>query len=455
MYVEQLYTGCLAEAAYYIESNGEAAIIDPLRETEPYLEKAQERGAKIKYVLETHFHADFVSGHIDLARKTGATIVYGPGAQAKYDIHVAQDGEELPLGNVKLQVLHTPGHTLESSSYLLYDEQGQPYAVFTGDTLFVGDVGRPDLAVKSDLTKEDLARHLYDSLWNQLMVLPDDTIVYPGHGAGSACGKNIGSGSYTTIGAQKLENYALQAKNKEEFVKALTEDLPTPPKYFFMDAVINKEGYESIDEVMQDNKRPLTPEQVEAGLREGALVLDVRQPEEFEQAFIPRSVNIGLDGSFAVWVGSLLDGDTPLIVVAPEGREEEAILRLARVGYENVQGYLEGGVKAWQDAGYETDSVTTIQRDQFPQELQQAGTQILDVRRPDEYEDGHLPNAQNVPLKELPQQVNSLNPEQTYLVHCAGGYRSMVASSLLKRHGIDQVKNVGGGYEAVKDLAPA
>jgi glyoxylase-like metal-dependent hydrolase (beta-lactamase superfamily II)/rhodanese-related sulfurtransferase len=449
MYIQQLYTSCLAEAAYYIESNGEAAIIDPLRETEPYLQLAKERGAKIKYVLETHFHADFVSGHIDLARLTGAKIVYGPTAKAEYDIYVAQDGEELPLGNVKIRVLHTPGHTMESSSFLLLDEHGLPNSVFTGDTVFVNDVGRPDLAVKSDLSREDLAGLLYESIKNKILPLPDDVILYPGHGAGSACGKNLGEETITTLGHQKKVNYALQPMSKEAFVQAVTDGLTAPPKYFFMDAGINKKGYTPIDEVMSHNAKALSLEAFDLETSNGAIVLDARDAAEFEKGFVPGAINIGLNGQYAVWVGSLLDAKHPMVLVADEGKEAEAVLRLARVGYENVKGYLKGGINAWKSAGRSVDTVRSLAPEEFDR-LYTEDKRILDVRNEPEWTGGVIEGAHLVPLMQLPDAMPDLRKDLTYYVHCAGGYRSMIACSLMKRNGFQNVINITGGMNQVK-----
>jgi len=448
MYIEQLYTNCLAEAAYYIESEGEAVIIDPLRETEPYTSLAAKRGAKIKYVLETHFHADFVSGHIDLARATGATIVYGPGANAEYAIHVAHDGEEFQVGRVRIRVLHTPGHTLESTCYLLKDEAGQPHAVFTGDTLFVGDVGRPDLAVSSELTSEDLAGMLYDSLRNKLMTLPDNVTVYPGHGAGSACGKNIGSATFSTIGQEKLTNYALKPQTREAFVAEVTNGLPTPPPYFFAAAQTNKAGYQDIDAVMARNLTPLTADQVATAINNGALVLDVRSADDFAAGHIPGAVNIGVDGQYAVWVGALIPVGTRIVVVADPGREREAILRLARVGYENVDGYLDGGMAAWHKAGKHQALIASQDADSIVGQLDEIT--VLDVRKPSEFETGHLPGALNRSLADLNAWAANLDPAKPYYIHCAGGYRSMIAASMLQAKGFAKPINIRGGIAALR-----
>ncbi|MCF8255774.1 MAG: MBL fold metallo-hydrolase [Bacteroidia bacterium] len=448
MYVEQIYTKCLAEAAYYIESNGEAAIIDPLRETEPYIEMAEKRGAKIKYVFETHFHADFVSGHIDLARKTGAQIVYGPTAEAGYDIYVGEDEEVFSVGDITLKLMHTPGHTLESMCLLLSDEKGNPNAVFTGDTVFVGDVGRPDLAVKSALTQDDLAGLLFDSIQKKIKPLADDVIIYPAHGAGSACGKNIGKETQTTIGEQKKSNYAFTITSREEFIKAVTDGLEEPPKYFFMDAAINKNGYDDIDAVMARNTIGLDPNEFEAEVKKGAIILDARDAEIFEKGFIPGSINIGLNGQYAVWVGSLIDHATPILVVTDEGKENEAVLRLARVGYEHVYGFLKGGFEAWLVKGKHIELVESIEP------VQMLGIDhhtIIDVRNASEWHGGVLEGAELIPLSKLEAQLTNLDKEQKYLIHCAGGYRSMMATSLMKKHGFLHVKNVRGGINKIKE----
>lgn len=452
MYIEQMYTNCLAEAAYYIESEGEAAIIDPIRETDPYLHKAGLRGTKIKYVFETHFHADFVSGHIDLAKASGAQIVYGPMADTGYPVHHAADGEEFTIGKIRLRVLHTPGHTPESSCFLLIDENGREHAIFTGDTLFVGDVGRPDL-LDGKMTKEELASMLYDSLNSKIKPLADDVIVYPAHGPGSACGKNIGKETWSTIGQQKKSNYALQEMSREEFVNAVTDGLSAPPQYFFSDAMINKQGYDSIETVLERNVHALDVAAVEKELAAGARVLDVRHADDFEKGFIAGALNIGLDGTFAVWVGTLLPIARRLVVVAPEGREKEAILRLARVGYENVAGYLGGGMSAWTAAGKPVKTVASITPAEFAAQVN-AGTDktILDVRRPGEFEAGHVVHAENVCLtkfsKGVPEGVDKSKP---YFIHCAGGYRSMIAASILADAGFENIVNVKNGWSKIKD----
>jgi glyoxylase-like metal-dependent hydrolase (beta-lactamase superfamily II)/rhodanese-related sulfurtransferase len=445
MYIEQLYTNCLAEAAYYIESEGEAAIIDPLRETEPYITLAERRGAKIKYVFETHFHADFVSGHIDLSRKVNAPIVYGPNANTQYDVINATDGQEFRLGKVKFKVLHTPGHTPESSCFLLFDETGKEHALFSGDTLFVGDVGRPDL-LDGIMTREELASMMYDSLNRKIKTLPDDVILYPAHGPGSACGKNIGKETFSTIGEQKKFNYALQDMTREQFIEKVTDGILPPPQYFFEDARINKEGYESIENVILKNNKSLSPAEFKKAVSEGAVILDTRNPEEFEKGFIPGSLNIGLNGQYAVWVGTLLDINQPLVLITGEGKEEEAILRLARVGYEKVIGYLKGSVNAWDD---KLDKVETITPEQMKAELAK-GVDVLDVRKPGEWAVSHLRGAKFLPLAGILSDAENLDKRNPYLVHCAGGYRSMIAISMLKRLGFTgRLVNIQGGFGAM------
>lgn len=444
MYIEQLYTNCLAEAAYYIESEGEAAIIDPLRETEPYLALASKRGAKIKYVFETHFHADFVSGHIDLARLAGATIVYGPQANPDYEVLNATDGQEFTIGKLRIKVLHTPGHTPESSCYLLFDEQGKEHALFTGDTLFVGDVGRPDL-LDGKMTKEDLAGMLYESLNTKIKTLPDHVIVYPAHGPGSACGKNIGKETFSTIGEQKKFNYAMKDQSKEAFIAKVTDGILPPPHYFFEDARINKEGYEAIDEVLQENNKPLTLAAFEAAMKNGALVLDTREASVFEKGFVHRSINIGLNGQFAVWVGTLIDIRKPLILVTEPGKEHESVLRLARVGYENIIGYLEGGIKTWTGR---LDSVRSITAAELKARKAE-DAEVLDVRKPGEWEISHLKEARFIPLADMPSNVTMLDKHNTYVVYCGGGYRSMTAISLMRREGFTDLINVSGGFNAM------
>jgi hydroxyacylglutathione hydrolase len=452
MYIEQLYTNCLAEAAYWIESDGEAAVIDPLRETEPYLKKAEERGVKIKYVFETHFHADFVSGHIDLAKATGATIVYGPGADTKYAVHNAHDGEEFTIGKLTIRAMHTPGHTPESSCYLLLDEQKNPNALFSGDTLFVGDVGRPDL-LDGKMTKEELASMMFDSL-KKLKALPDEVTLYPAHGPGSACGKNIGKETWSTVGQQKKTNYAMLITDRDEFIQTVTAGLSAPPAYFFKDAMINKNGYESIDNVLERNVKALSPEKVKQEIEKGALVIDTRNVEEFIKGFVPGSLFIGLDGTYAVWVGTLVDINTPLVVVAQDGREREAILRLARVGYENVTGYLEGGIASWKAAGMPVDTIESIDPEAFAAEIKDGNTSvILDVRRPGEFGNGHVKDALHLCLSNFSDTKNltQLKPEEPYFLHCQSGYRSIIAASILKAKGFSKLTNVRGGWMKIKE----
>ena len=451
MYVEQLYTGCLAEAAYYIESNGEAAIIDPLRETEPYVALADSRGAKIKYVMETHFHADFVSGHLDLAKDTGAKIVFGPNATPNYDAYVAKDLEELPLGDVKIRILHTPGHTMESTTFLLVDEQGKDYAIFTGDTLFIGDVGRPDLAVKSDLTREDLAGHLYDSLYHKILPLADEVIVYPGHGAGSACGKMMSSETVDTLGNQRKVNYALQPMSKEEFIQAVTEGLVAPPQYFPKNAVMNKMGYDSIDDVMARGIVALEVDEFDKLAKDPkTLVIDTRRNTVFPQGFIPGSWFIGVDDNFAPWLGALVnDLKQPILIVADEGRVEEVVVRMARVGYDNPIGYLEGGFEAWQAAGKPVDTLDEVSPETFATLYKQGPVNLLDVRKGSEFGSEHIEGAQNFPLDFINSSMDQVDPAKPYYLHCAGGYRSVIAASILKARGFEQVVNVTRGYKGL------
>ncbi len=450
MIIEQMYTNCLAEAAYYIESDGEAAIIDPIRETEPYLKKAKERGVKIKYVFETHFHADFVSGHIDLAKESGAQIVFGPNADTAYSVHHATDGEILKIGKLKIKVLHTPGHTPESACYLLFDESGKEHCVFTGDTLFVGDVGRPDL-LDGKMTKEELAGMMYDSLNKYIKPLADDVLVYPAHGPGSACGKNIGKETWSTIGIQKKTNYALLPMNRNEFVTLLSSGLSSPPPYFFKDAEINKTGYNTIASVMEKNMHALDVPSFKKEVEAGALILDTREPDAFEKGFIKDSLNIGLQGTFAVWVGTLVDIQKPLLIVAEPGKEEETILRLARVGFEKVKGFLKGGIKSWTDAGNALETIQSITAADFCTSLTDKNTVVLDVRKPGEYESVHVKDASHISLSDLESSLTQLDPKKEYLIHCAGGYRSMIAASILRRHGIANFKNIYGGMGKIRE----
>lgn len=449
MKVEQLYTTCLAEAAYYIESKGEVAIIDPLRETAPYIEMAKNNGATIKYIFETHFHADFVSGHVDLAEKTGAAIVYGPLATPGFDAIIAEDNQEFKIGDVTLKVLHTPGHTQESSTYLLIDENGKETAIFTGDTLFLGDVGRPDLAIKTDLTQEDLAGMLYDSLRNRIMTLPDEITVYPGHGAGSSCGKSMSKETVGTLGEQKQTNYALRADmTKEEFIKEVTEGILPPPQYFPKNAAMNKMGYDSFDDVISKGNTPLSLEEFNKEVENGALILDVRTQGEFVQGFIPGSLFIGLNGTFAMWVGALIeDLDQKIVLIVPEGKEEEAVTRLSRVGYDNAVGYLEGGVKTYEDAGNKLQTITSVSAETVAEKASELS--IVDVRKPGEYDAEHVENATHYPLDYMNENLDKLDKDKTYYVHCAGGYRSVIAISLLMRNGYTNLVDIAGGFGAL------
>jgi glyoxylase-like metal-dependent hydrolase (beta-lactamase superfamily II)/rhodanese-related sulfurtransferase len=455
MFIKQLYTGCISEAAYYVESNGEAAVIDPLRDIDTYLQLALERKATIKYIFETHFHADFVSGHIDLSKATGATIVYGPGTVTKLDVHIAKDGEEFKLGDLGIEVLHTPGHTLESSCFLLKNEKGDAHCIFTGDTLFVGDVGRPDLAQKgAELTMQDLAGMLYESLQKKIIPLGDNVIVYPAHGPGSACGKNLGPNTYSTIGEEKQNNYALKAKDKKEFINAVTDGLVAPPNYFPINAQINKEGYESLDAVVEQSLKPLSIAEIKKAVEDHELLLDTRNAEVFSLGFIPGSVFIGLEGRFAEWAGSLLPFDKPIILVTEPGMEKETIIRLARVGFSNVKGYVDGGFEAWRAAGEETDMIINIEADELAMDIPfDDKLVVLDVRKPTEFAEGHVKDALNIPVNDLtdPLNIASLEEDQNIYVHCQGGYRSMIATSLLKREGIHNLRNIVGGFNKIKE----
>ncbi|MBX2922340.1 MAG: MBL fold metallo-hydrolase [Chitinophagaceae bacterium] len=456
MIIEQIYTGCLAQGAYYIQSGNEAVVIDPLREVAPYIRKAERNKAQIKYVLETHFHADFVSGHLDLAQKTGATIVYGPGAAPAFKAYIAKDGEELKVGDVTIQVIHTPGHTMESTCYLLKDKTGKPVGLFSGDTLFIGDVGRPDLAqkVKAELTQDKLAAHLYDSLRNKIMTLPDDIIVYPAHGAGSACGKNMSNETTDTLGHQKQTNYALRADmTKEEFISEVTKGLTTPPSYFPLNVMMNIQGYESIDKVLERGQHALSPEAFETAANEtGALILDTRDAQVFAKGFIPNSINIGIDGNFAPWVGAMIpDIRQEILLVTEKGREEEVITRLARVGYDHTIGYLKGGFEAWKEAGKEADEVHSVTADELADLQQKRDINILDVRKKSEYDSEHLLNAENMPLDNVNDGMPLIDKNQTYYVHCAGGYRSMIFNSILKARGYHNLVDIKGGFKAIKE----
>jgi glyoxylase-like metal-dependent hydrolase (beta-lactamase superfamily II)/rhodanese-related sulfurtransferase len=458
MKIEQIYTGCLAQGAYYIESNGEAVVIDPLRETTPYIERAAASGAKIKYVFETHFHADFVSGHIDLAKATGAQIVYGPTEmKLGFDAIIASDKQEFKVGNITFTLLHTPGHTLESSCYLLSDENGKQIAIFTGDTLFIGDVGRPDLAQKvvANLTQDMLASYLFDSLRNKIMPLNNDLIVYPAHGAGSACGKNMSKETFDTLGNQKETNYALRANmTKEEFIKEVITGLMPPPAYFPKNVLMNIEGYDNIEEVLSRGTQALTPNGFEAAANEtGALILDTRKPQDFAKGFIPNAINIGIDGGFAPWVGTLIpDIKQNILIVAELGREMEIVTRLARVGYDHAIGYLAGGFEAWANAGKEIDNITSVSVEEFAAAEQADPTiHILDVRKISEYQSEHLINAINAPLDYINESMLKVDKSKTYFVHCAGGYRSMIFASILKARGYTNLIDVAGGFKAIKD----
>jgi glyoxylase-like metal-dependent hydrolase (beta-lactamase superfamily II)/rhodanese-related sulfurtransferase len=453
MKVEQIYTGCLAQGAYYVESKGEVAIIDPLREVQNYIDRAEQDSAQIKYIFETHFHADFVSGHVTLAEKTGAKIVFGPSAKTTYNSHEAKDGEVFQLGEVTITALHTPGHTMESTTYLLKDANGKDHAIFSGDTLFLGDVGRPDLAQKAaNMTQEELAGTLYDSLRNKIMTLADDVIVYPAHGAGSACGKNLSKETVGTIGEQKKTNYALRADmTKEEFIQEVTDGLLPPPEYFPLNVKLNKEGYKSIDEVIKTGAKALSPDNFELVANEtDALVLDVRHQSEFIKGFIPRSIFIGLKGSFAPWVGALIkDIQQPILLVVEEGLAEQAITRLSRVGFDNVLGYLAGGFEAWKTSGKEVDALLSVSADVLEEKINK-GALVFDVRKPGEYTAEHIENVPSTPLDFLNDHIAEFPTDQDFYVHCAGGYRSVIAASILKARGFHNVVDVAGGYGAIK-----
>lgn len=455
MKIEQIYTGCLAQGAYYIESNGEAVVIDPLREVEPYLQKAERNNATIKYVLETHFHADFVSGHIDLANKTGATIVYGPNANPTFKAHIATDGEELKVGNITLQVLHTPGHTMESTCYLLKDETRKAMALFSGDTLFIGDVGRPDLAQKAaSMTQEELAGILFDSLRNKVMTLPDDVIVYPAHGAGSACGKNMSNETYDTLGNQKQTNYTLRENmTREEFIKEVTDGLMPPPAYFPLNVMLNKEGYDSIDDVLKRGTHAMNADAFEAAANEtGALILDTREAQTFSKGFIPNSINIGIDGGFAPWVGTLIpDIKQEILIVAEEGREEEVITRLARVGYDYCIGFLKGGFETWKQAGKEIDTIVSVDANEMKKLVEENKYEVLDVRKNGEFVSEHVENAIEASLDFVNESMLKVDKNENYVVHCAGGYRSMIFISILKARGYNNLVDIKGGYKAIKE----
>lgn len=454
MNIEQIYTGCLAQGAYYITSDGEAAIIDPLREIKPYTDRLSKDGVKLKYIFETHFHADFVSGHVDLSKATGAPIVYGPTAKPAFEAVIAKDEQEFKVGKITIVALHTPGHTLESTTYLLKDEHGKPHCIFSGDTLFLGDVGRPDLAQKAaNMTQEELAGMLYDSLMNKIMPLPDDVIVYPAHGAGSACGKNMMKETVDTLGNQKKLNYALKQPDKESFIKAVLDGLLPPPKYFGMNVVMNKQGYQNFDTVLNKGLNPIDPKEFEAVVEAThALILDTRPASEFYQGFVPNSINIGLKGDFAPWVGAMIaDVQQPIMLVCTPGTEEEAITRLSRVGFDNVIGYLNGGFEAWKQAGLEIDTVNRITPVQFEQQVNISKDIIVDVRKPSEYEAEHIENAENKPLDFINDWIKDLNSDTHFYIHCAGGYRSMIAASILQSRGYRNFTEIEGGYNAIKN----
>jgi hydroxyacylglutathione hydrolase len=456
MFIKQLYTGCLSEAAYYIESNGEAAVIDPLRDIDEYLELATERKATIKYIFETHFHADFVSGHLDLSKVTGAPIVFGPETETKFPVHIARDGEIFNIGKLAIKVLHTPGHTLESCCYLLKDENGKDHCIFTGDTLFVGDVGRPDLAQKTEeITMNDLAGMMYDSLQQKIMPLADDVIVYPAHGPGSSCGKNLGPETFSTIGEEKKFNYALQQQTKKDFIQAVTNGLEEPPEYFPINARINKEGYDSIDELVEKGTRPLSIEEFKNFIEKDAIVLDTRKATIFTEGFVPGSINIGLEGRFAEWAGSLLPFDQPIILVTETGKEKESVIRMARVGFDKISGCLEGGFETWKKAGEEIDIIINVEPDELVMDLSfDDNLVVIDVRKPNEFAEGHINGAVNLPLNDLtdPGNMANITDEDNLYIHCGGGYRSIIASSLFKRQGIYNLRNVIGGWNRIKNL---
>ncbi len=458
MKIEQIYTGCLAHAAYYMESNGEAAIFDPLREVQPYINRAEKDNAKIKYVFETHFHADFVSGHLDLVKKTGAQIVFGPTAKPGYEAIVAEDGQVFKVGNASVKIIHTPGHTMESTTYLVIDENGKEHGIITGDTLFIGDVGRPDLAqhVVAELTQEKLAGHLYDSLRNKIMPLGDDLVVYPNHGAGSACGKNMSKETTDTLGHQKQVNYALNpALTKEEFIKQLLTGLTTPPVYFPQNVLMNIKGYESLDTVMNRGKKPMPVAEFEAIANEtGALLLDTRSAGDFAKGYIPNSINIGIDGSFAQWVGEMIPHvRQEILLITDPGREEECIIRLSRVGYDNTLGYLEGGFEAWKKAGKETDAVQRISATDLEKMVATDKPIVIDIRKKSEYDSEHIVDAINIPLNQINEHLAEFPKNKPFVLHCAGGYRSMIAASILKQRGWNDFSDVEGGFTEIAKTA--
>lgn len=457
MKIEQIYTGCLAQGAYYIVSDGEAAIIDPLRETQPYIDRLEKDGVKLKYILETHFHADFVSGHLDLSKKTGAPIVYGPNAAPEFEAVIAADGQVFQLGRVKIKVLHTPGHTMESTTFLLTDEQGKDHCIFSGDTLFLGDVGRPDLAQKAaSMTQEQLASTLYDSLMNKIMPLADDVIVYPAHGAGSACGKNMMKETVDTLGNQKRINYALNQPTREAFIAAVTDGLLPPPVYFGMNVAMNKKGYESFDTVFNNGMRALSPDEFEAAAETGGgvLMLDTRDSADFHKGFVPQSVNIGINGDFAPWVGALIgDVKLPILLITEAGKEEETVTRLTRVGFDNILGHLQGGFASWLAAGKEIDTVNRITAAQFAEAVDVNTDMVVDVRKESEYAAEHVENAYSKPLAYINEWIKDINPQQHFFIHCAGGYRSMIAASILQARGYRNFTEIEGGFKSIAATA--
>ena len=453
MQIEQIYTGCLAQGAYYITSNGEAAIIDPLREIQPYSDRLERDNVTLKYIFETHFHADFVSGHVDLSKKTGAPIVYGPTAKPEFEAIIATDGHEFNVGNIRIKALHTPGHTMESTTYLLMDENGKEYAIFSGDTLFIGDVGRPDLAQKAaHMTQEQLAGILFNSLRKKIMILPDEVIVYPAHGAGSACGKNMSKETVSTIGNQKATNYALRANmTEDEFIKEVTEGLLPPPPYFVMNVAMNKQGYESFETVLHNGMRAIPVNDYEAIAEEtGALILDTRKNEDFAKGFIPQSINIGIDGDFAPWVGALIaDVKQPIILVTEKNQEEESVTRLSRVGFDNLIGHLEGGFDAWKKAGKEMDTVNRITAEEFAKQVKIGESKVIDIRKESEYCAEHVEESYSKPLASINNWIKDINHKEPFFLHCAGGYRSMIAASVLQARGFRNFLEIEGGFKAI------
>jgi hydroxyacylglutathione hydrolase len=453
MFIQQLYTSCLSEAAYYIESNGEAVIIDPLRDIDTYLQLAKERNTIIKYIFETHFHADFVSGHLDLSKQTGAPIVFGPQTETNFEAIIAKDKQAFAIGNLTLQAIHTPGHTLESTCYLLFDEHNKAHAIFTGDTLFVGDVGRPDLS-SGNLDKEELAAIMYDTIQTKILPLADDVLVYPAHGAGSSCGKNLGPNTYSTIGEERASNYALQPQTKEAFIEAVTANLSEAPKYFAINAQINKQGYESIELVIENGLKPLSVKAFKAKMANDVVILDSRNAQLFTEGFVPNSISIGLEGRFADWAGSILPFDKPIILVTEEGKEKETIIRLARVGLTKLEGYLKGSYAAWQKAGEKIDLIINVEADELAMDIPfDENLQIIDVRREAEFAEGHVKNAINMPLNDMTNValLASIEDSHNNYIHCAGGYRSVIAASIMKKEGIHNIRNVVGGWDKIKE----